>query len=157
MCLLVQIQEMIDIYIERGMNQEDAKMVINKMAKYPEFFVDIMMAEELQLQVPEDSHKCDSMKEGLVMFLSFAIFGSLPLLGYVIIPLCFSDLPEEALFVSACVVTGLVLFIMGCVKSMFSATHWFISGTETLTLGGACATVAYVIGQYVEQQTGEKA
>ena len=49
-----KIQEMIDIYVERGMNLEDAKMVINRMSKYPEFFVDIMMAEELQLQVPEE-------------------------------------------------------------------------------------------------------
>jgi len=89
------------------------------------------------------------------MFCAFAFFGSLPLLGYVIIPAAFPDLPEEALFTSACVVTGLVLFVMGCVKSMFSSTHWFVSGTETLMLGGACATVAYVIGQYVEEKTGQ--
>jgi len=150
-----EIQEMIDIYVQRGMSLPDATMVISRMSKYPEFFVDIMMAEELQLQVPEDTHKEDSMKEGFVMFCAFAFFGSLPLLGYVIIPAAFPDLPEEALFTSACVVTGLVLFVMGCVKSMFSSTHWFVSGTETLMLGGACATVAYVIGQYVEEKTGQ--
>ena len=156
LCHSVQIQEMIDIYEERGMSKEDATIVINKMAKYADFFVDVMMAEELQLQVPEEDHKWESMKEGLVMFLSFAAFGSLPLMGYVIIPTFFPELGEETLFTSACAVTGIVLFIMGCVKSMFSTTNWFVSGMETFMLGGACATLAYVIGQYVEEKTGAK-
>ncbi|GMH99430.1 hypothetical protein TrLO_g148 [Triparma laevis f. longispina] len=151
-----EIQEMIDIYVDRGMSKEDATIVITKMSKYSEFFVDVMMAEELQLQVPEDDHKCESMKEGLVMFLSFAAFGSLPIMGYVIIPIFFPEWGEETLFSTACAVTGIVLFMMGCVKSMFSTTNWFVSGMETFMLGGACATLAYVIGQYVEEKTGAK-
>ena len=69
--------------------------------------------------MPEKNHKMESMKEGVVMFCSFALFGVLPLLGYVIIPALFPALGEEVLFASACVVTGLVLFGMGCVKSVF--------------------------------------
>ncbi len=148
-----EINEMIDIYEEKGMSREDATLVINTIAKYEEFFVDVMMAEELQLAVPEEDHVCESIKEGIIMFLSFASFGSLPLLGYVIIPVSFPDLGEDALFLTACSVTGIVLFIMGCVKSVFSTANWFICGTETLLLGGACATVAYTIGQYVDQIT----
>lgn len=145
-----EVQEMIDIYVEKGMGREDAEMVIHAMSKYKDFFVDVMMAEELELRVPDDDHVRTSMKEGFIMFWSFAIFGSLPLLGYVIIPVSFPELEEESLFASACIVTGVVLFIMGCVKSNFSATSWYFSGMETLLLGGACATVAYTIGQYVD-------
>lgn len=148
-----EIREMIDIYKERGMSHEDAVLVINTMAKYKDFFVDVMMAEELQLQVPEADHKVESMKEGVAMFCAFASFGSLPLLGYVIIPAMFPSLPEEALFTAACVVTGITLFAMGSVKSMFSPSHWFICGFETFLLGGACATVAYTIGQFVKGLT----
>ena len=54
------------------------------------------------------------------MFLSFATFGAMPLLGYVIIPISFSHLGEDALFKAACVVTGLVLFLLGSVKSKFA-------------------------------------
>ena len=36
------------------------------------------------------------------------------------------------------------------VKSIFSAANWFMCGLETLLLGGACATVAYTIGQFVD-------
>mmetsp|Transcript_11651 Transcript_11651/g.24563 ORF Transcript_11651/g.24563 Transcript_11651/m.24563 type:complete len:279 (-) Transcript_11651:2657-3493(-) len=150
-----EIKEMIDIYVDRGMKHEDAKLVIETMAKYKDFFVDIMMTEELNLQVPEEDHKTESMKEGVVMFCSFASFGSLPLLGYVLIPLAFPNLGEEILFTTACVVTGMVLFLMGCVKSNFSASHWFTCGLETLLLGGACATAAYTIGQFVDKLIAE--
>lgn len=146
-----EVQEMIDIYVEKGMERGDAKMVIETIAKYEDFFVDVMMAEELQLAVPEDDHVQESVREGIIMFLSFAAFGSLPLLGYVIIPISFPDLGEEALFVTACIVTGFVLFIMGCMKSVFSSANWVCCGMETLLLGGACATVAYTIGQYVNE------
>mmetsp|Transcript_14098 Transcript_14098/g.18825 ORF Transcript_14098/g.18825 Transcript_14098/m.18825 type:complete len:207 (+) Transcript_14098:62-682(+) len=59
-----EINEMIDIYESRGMKREDAKMVIETMSKYKDFFIDVMMAEELQLQVPEEDHTWESFKEG---------------------------------------------------------------------------------------------
>jgi len=152
-----EIREMIDIYESRGMSREDATKVIETMARYKDFFVDIMMAEELQLQVPEEDHKVESMKEGVVMFCSFATFGSLPLLGYVVFPALFPDLATESLFAAACIITGLVLFGMGCVKSIFSAANWFICGLETLLLGGACATVSYTVAQFVDGLIGSEA
>mmetsp|Transcript_29378 Transcript_29378/g.41612 ORF Transcript_29378/g.41612 Transcript_29378/m.41612 type:complete len:262 (-) Transcript_29378:565-1350(-) len=115
-----EVKEMIGIYTAKGMSLQDAELVIRTMAKYKQFFVDLMMNQELELQVPEEDHVKESIKEGIIMFCSFAIFGSLPLLGYVIIPASF---PESAttndLFVTACFVTGCVLFLMGSVKSLF--------------------------------------
>ena len=83
------------------------------------------------------------------MFLSFAAFGAMPLLGYVVIPILFPDLEEHVLFEAACIVTGLVLFLLGSLKSIFATSSWFWSGIETLLLGGTCATVAFTIGHYV--------
>jgi len=118
-----EMNEMIEIYKERGgMSQEDAELVIRTMAKYKDFFVDMMMTQELELQVPEENHVQESMKEGVVMFCSFAFFGAMPLLGYVIIPVLYPDLGTDQLFTTACVVTGIVLFIMGCIKSFF----WYV-------------------------------
>jgi len=145
-----EIREMIDIYEERGMKRADATVVVETMAKYEQFFIDVMMKEELELQVPEANHTLGSFKEGVIMFFSFALFGSFPLLGYIIIPISFPDLGPESLFISACVVTGLVLFFMGCLKSFIGVGKWYISGLETLLLGGACATLAYTIGQAMD-------
>jgi DNA damage-binding protein 1 len=147
---------MIDIYVEKGMTREDAALIVQTMAKYKDFFVDIMMTHELELQVPDEHHVAESFREGVVMFFSFASFGAMPLLGYVIIPSAFPHLGEEVLFLSACVVTGVTLFMMGCVKSFFSTQHWVQAGMETFLLGGACATVAYTIGQFMEQLGGAR-
>jgi len=38
----------------------------------------------------------------------------------------------------------------GLAWHIFSASGWFICGLETLLLGGLCATVAYLIGQFVD-------
>jgi VIT1/CCC1 family predicted Fe2+/Mn2+ transporter len=115
-----EIQEMIDLYKEKGMTHEDAKIVVETVSKYKEFFVDLMMAHELELQVPDKDHVQESMREGVVMFLSFATFGAMPLLGYVIIPAVFPELGDDALFKCACLVTALVLFFLGSVKSSFT-------------------------------------
>ena len=63
-------EEMVEIYTspKHGLSQPDATAMVDIMAKYPHFFVDVMMAEELQLQVPEATHRMDSFKEGVVMF-----------------------------------------------------------------------------------------
>ena len=59
-----EVQEMIDIYVKRGMTQKDAENVIMTMSKYTDFFVDVMMAEELELQVPDDNYLAESFREG---------------------------------------------------------------------------------------------
>lgn len=43
--------QMIDIYVAKGMSKEDATLVITTMSKYKDFFVDVMMQQELELQV----------------------------------------------------------------------------------------------------------
>lgn len=144
-----EVREMVEIFEERGMSHEDATIVITTMAKYKDFFVDIMMTQELQLQVPETDHVRESFNEGIIMFLSFATFGAFPLLGYVIFPAVFPSANHDQLFAAACFVTGIVLFFLGSLKSIFSPSHWFLCGIETLLLGGACATIAFLIGQFV--------
>jgi len=115
-----EIREMIDIYKSRGMNEEDARLVITTMAKYKEFFVDVMMQQELDLQVPDEDHVAESIKEGIIMFIAFATFGAMPLLGYVIIPATMPLSGADSLFNAACFVTAIVLFLLGSLKSKFS-------------------------------------
>ena len=81
-----EILEMVDIYVGRGMSREDATTVITTMAKYHDFFVNVMMVEELGLAVPEPEAHCDAMKDGFLMFLAFCVFGAFPLLGYALLP-----------------------------------------------------------------------
>uniref|UniRef100_A0A7S1CNE0 Uncharacterized protein n=1 Tax=Bicosoecida sp. CB-2014 TaxID=1486930 RepID=A0A7S1CNE0_9STRA len=144
-----EVQEMVDLYTSKGMKEEDAREVITRMAKYPDFFVDVMMVEELELQVPDPDD--NPIWDGLVTFCSFVVFGTVPLLGYV----AFSSLQltVTALFGIACFLTACTLFGLGMVKSQFTKMTWYRSGLEVLVLGSCTAMVAYFIGWFVESVT----
>mmetsp|Transcript_11621 Transcript_11621/g.27624 ORF Transcript_11621/g.27624 Transcript_11621/m.27624 type:complete len:282 (-) Transcript_11621:94-939(-) len=141
-----EIQEMVDLYKQKGMEEEDARVVIERMAKYKDFFIDIMMVEELELQVPDPDD--NPMWDGMVTFGSFVLFGTVPLLGYV--ALATLDLSVDALFGVACGLTACTLFGLGMVKSRFTKMAWWRSGLEVFLLGSATAMVAYFIGMLVE-------
>jgi len=144
--------EMIQLYIERGMTHEDAKTVINLMADHKDFFVDVMMVEELGLQVPDSDD--NPWFEGFVTFCSFIFFGFFPLAGYCVFPFAFPHLSEHVLFLIACALTGVTLFILGAIKSLFSVKNWFISGMEMLLIGGMVCIISYSIGALTSQIFG---
>lgn len=143
-----EILEMVEIFEERGMSRQDAEDVIGKMAKYDDFFINLMMNEELGLQVPTGDD--DTIKEGFVMFVSFAFFGAMPLLGYIIVPVMVPGASQHTLFSVACLVTAATLFTMGAIKSQFGTRSWYTSGFEMLILGGSCAVLAFEIGKGVD-------
>lgn len=143
-----EINEMVDLYEQRGLPRDEAQVVVETMAKYREFFIDVMMAEELRLTVPSEDD--NPYKEGMVTCLSFLVFGALPLFSYVLFPLFAPDLTEESMFTLACVVTGLVLFLLGSFKSKFSTNLWWKSGLEFLLLGSAAASTSYAVGLLVK-------
>lgn len=141
-----EIDEMIDLYVSKGMSTEDAKECIHLLAKYPELFVDVMMKEELGLCVPDVDD--NPLNDGAVTFCSFVVFGMIPLLGYV----CFytANFTKHTLFTIACCVTGCALFSLGVVKATLTNNAWYKSGAEVLVLGGGVAAIAYVIGALVK-------
>lgn len=53
---------------------------------------------------------------GGVTFVSFLIFGSVPLWGYVIISAAGSDISTDLMFVIACILAGLTMFALGAFK-----------------------------------------
>jgi len=139
-----EIAEMVQLYVGRGMSLEDATNVISTLAKYEKLFVDIMMSEELGIQAPKSGRR--SLVSSLVMFLSFILFGSVPLLSFAVLP---SELAAWKLE-SAIGVTLLALGGLGAVKSRFSTRSWCVCALETCILGACCASVAYLMGKLVE-------
>jgi len=150
-----EVEEMIDLYEQRGLPREDAVEVIQTMAKYPDFFIDIMMCEELGLKVPDEDES--PVKDGFVTFLAFLIFGMLPLFGYIVAPILNPDVSSLSLFMVASLVTMVVLFLLGAFKSQFSASTWYASGLEFLLLGSAAASTSYFIGVIVSDITKDLA
>lgn len=138
-----EVKEMVNIFHKRGMSRSDAELVINKMAEYEDFFIDVMITEELGLTLPEEDDTA-FLKDAFIMFASFAIFGFIPLLPYCLGPL--NILSEETISYLAIAATGVALFTLGSLKSISTRTAWYKEGMESLVVGSLCALVAYGIG-----------
>lgn len=136
-------KEMIGIYIEKGLSQEEAETVVDIFARHPPVMVDAMMAEELGII----EEKGAPLGNSLVTFGSFVVFGFIPLLIFVADHLF--ELNVEGLPWS-CLLTGATLFSLGVAKARFSMSHWWKSGMEMLLLGGTAAVAAFFIGRAIE-------
>eukprot|EP00942_MAST-04A_sp_MAST-4A-sp1_P009857 g9857.t1 len=140
-----EIEEMVDLYEAKGLPRAEAEQIIKIMAKYDDFFINVMMAEELELQVPDEDD--NPWIDGAVTFTSFVLFGTIPLLAYAI--LYSVELYVHERFIIACVLTSICLFGLGVTKSKFTNQNWFNAGMEMFVLGGGVAALAYLVGWFV--------
>lgn len=144
-----EINECVQILVEKGMAQADAEAVIRRYAKYPDLFVEWMMNFELEMQVPDDDE--NPWKDGFVTFLAFVFFGIFPLLAYAIASAAGSNLEAMELFTISCVISAVMFFILGSLKTHFTKQKWWQGGFEILIMGSSTAAVSYVVGWIVEE------
>ena len=77
-------------------------------------------------------------------FVSFSLAGSLPLL-----PFIFGAVNG---FISAIIVTGVALFVVGAfLGHLVLRRHWLVLGFQMLLIGGTASILAYGIGNLVER------
>lgn len=132
--------ELIELYTAKGMEKEDAVTVTEIISKNKNTWIDIMMVEELGIIEEDES----PVKNALVTFTSFVIFGFIPVLAYVLSR--FIPYFAENTFIIASVLTGATLFTLGALKVKVTEENWLKSGLEMLIVGGLAATAAYIIG-----------
>ncbi len=133
-------KEMVEFYTNKGFTVEDSKKLVTIISKNKEAMVDIMMVEELGILETNES----PLRNAIVTFTSFIIFGFVPLIIYVVAWLV--PTVEYNSFFVASILTGITLFILGAVKVRLTGKNWVISGFEMLVVGGIAATAAYGVG-----------
>ncbi len=127
--------EIREIFMNWGFRGEDLERAIAVVKSDPKVWVDIMMKFELDL---EDGSGKLPIKRGMVMFSSFVVIGVAPLLAFVF------GLPGA--FTVSIILTALVMFTVGALRSKFTRAHWWQSGFEMLLVGSVAAASAYGIG-----------
>ena len=127
----------------RGMARRDAEAVVTKMAQYENFFVSLMVSEELGVALNEDNDAL-LISDSFLMFLSYGSFGAIPIMIYALGAL--NVVTDKDLFVLSISVSFAILIFLGFMKSGFSSAHWLYSSLETLTLGIVVSSVAYLVG-----------
>ena len=137
-----EIYEMIGIYESKGLSRDDAAIVATTLSKYPKFWIEHMMLTEIGM-LPADENDSPALG-GLVMFLSFVLFGAVPLFSYY-----FLAVDGIHPFVIATISSTITLFILGAVKSRFVAKPPIIGGVTMVLQGGLCAFSAYYLGDMI--------
>jgi len=137
-----EIDEMIEIYKEKGMKIEDAKDLVAALLKHKDNFINTMMVEELGVMNPDPNES--PAKHGGVTFISFVIYGFVPLIPFMI----GTAVPTQfwTLFGISCALVGVVLFALGAVTSIFTILPWYKGGFYIFAVGFLAAVASYLIG-----------
>lgn len=133
-------QELVELYTNKGISEEDARTITDIFSKNKKAWVDIMMVEELGIIEENES----PLKNALVTFFSFSSFGLIPLVTYVVSK--FIPSLQTDMFILSCLLTAITLFALGAFKVKVTGKNWIKSGLEMLIVGGLAAGAAYVIG-----------
>jgi DNA damage-binding protein 1 len=151
-----EVEEMVQIYVDKGLSPEDARVVANTLSKYEDFWVEHMMLHEIGMFPPEEDDWANVL-QGVVMFLSFLILGGIPLVAYILAD--FLSDSESVRASAAYVSSSVALFLLGCIKAHMSgvAQAWsgmrctelcdlLKAGVTMMVQGLLCAGGAYLIG-----------
>lgn len=138
-----EIEEIREIFTSKGFEGKLLEQIVDKITQNEDVWVDIMMKHELEM-VPETR---SSVSIGTATFTSFVLVGSIPLSIYVI---DFIHPISYNLFLLSSIFTSIAFVVIGILKSHVTKTHRLRSITETLTLGGIAAMLAYFVGNLLQ-------
>ena len=127
-------EEIRQLFEAKGFKGADLERAVEVITSSTTRWVDMMMAEEHG--VPPVM-RLPTMA-GLATFAAFLLCGLVPLLPFL------AGLAADVTL--SVVMTALVFFAIGSLKSRWSTASWWWSGSETLAIGLTAAGVAYAVG-----------
>ena len=129
--------ELTKFYEEEGFREEEAKAIVDRIAKKSDLSIQLSTLEELGLSPKELGNP---VKAGVLCGVSFGLAALVPIL-----PFAFPIGTWEALIASA-IGTVANLFGVGAMKTIFSRKNWVWSGLEMMVIGASAATITFIIG-----------
>jgi len=131
-----EAEELALIYNARGVDMDQARQIATDILQDPEHALNTLSREELGLN-PDDLGS--PWGAALSSFVSFALGALVPLLPFVF--------GERTQPVPAIVLlTGVSLFIVGAVLSLFTGRSAIRGGLRMVLIGGSAGIIAYLIG-----------
>lgn len=117
-----------------GLSGDVLEKGVAAITKNKEKWVQLMLSEEYGVSANLRS----AWRAALTTFFAFAICGVVPLLPYLI------HFPNS--FAWDSILTGIVFFFIGSLKSRWTLETWWRAGLETFLVGTIAAILAYGIG-----------
>ena len=132
-------EEVRQIFARKGFEGNDLQRIVELVTADRERWVRTMLTDEYGLPHAVRSPWIAAFST----FTAFVICGLAPLLPYL-------TGTEHSLAVSV-ILTGIVFFAIGSVKSKWSTSSWWLSGMTTLAVGVIAALLAYFAGVIVQR------
>lgn len=133
-------EELEKYYTKKHYSKADAEKIVLTLGKHKRVLAETALDEEFHLSRVDSS----PFKTGFLTFLSFVVFGFIPLFSYIV-----SVLLPEFQFDSFIVATGLTMgtiFGLGMFKAVVSDKQLVKSGIQVVILGGIAAIIAFYVG-----------
>lgn len=129
-----------DILQDRGLPPDTAEQAAKLVLQSPELAADLAMTYTYDMAHPSSTAPA---ADGLITFVSFVALGSVPLLPYILLD------PTALTFQLSVAATGTALLLLGLIRWHATQDSMLRSVAETLSVGGLCAVVAYLVGALV--------
>ncbi len=126
---------------EKGFTEEDARSLSVIYQKNHDYWVDFIMTHKLEVSDPRGTNPVFT---GLATFLSFLVFGTIPLLPFIFME---SEIADLAFYFSLGG-TFAALIALGVLKWRVVGVSLYSSLVEVLLVGGAAAAIAYYVGTF---------
>jgi len=133
-------EEIRQIFAAKGFASNDLEQIVSVVTSSRSRWIDTMIQEEYGLGLQERS----PLKAAALTLSAFVLLGAVPLLAF--LPGFFMPGANLRPFFASTILTGFSLFFVGAIKARFLSTRWYRSGAETLVIGGAAASLAYLVG-----------
>lgn len=127
--------ELKDFYVKKGLTNEEAEHVVEKIASNEEKFLEDLLIHELHVH---ETKLENPFKIGGVLGLSFLAGAIIPLVPFLFF--------AKGSILIAVVVSAVFLFLVGGWKAIVVGKKFWRSGVETLTIGLVASIILYFIG-----------
>ncbi len=132
-------EEIRQIFSAKGFSGEDLENTVRIITADRDRWIETMLVEEYGLPANVRSEWMAAAST----FAAFVVCGFVPLMPFLFGP--------DGAFQASAILTGLVFFAIGSVKSRWSTASWWWSGATTLLIGAAAAALAFVAGDLLKR------
>lgn len=133
--------ETMTILAEKGFSPEQAATLTDIYATNEEYWVDFMMQHEHEVSDPRGENE---MLTGFATFISFMVFGAIPLLPFMVQT---EGVASEA-FMYSSFGTLIALVLLGLLKWRVIGTRLVPSLVEVVLVGSVAAVLAFFVGTF---------
>jgi vacuolar iron transporter family protein len=133
-------EEIRQIFAAKGFTTRELDQIVAVVTSDRARWIDTMIQEEYGLRLEERS----PLRAAAVTFGAFLSLGALPLAAF--LPVFWIVNANFRPYFWSTILTAVSLFFVGAIKARFLSMKWYRAGAETLVIGGAAASLAYIVG-----------